>query len=125
MLDWPAALSMSQKQTSGWNFFYTGWITVYASGGAQSLRNLGDPSNVHRPRDNRSDPEFMRYWGEVASGATLDARKAAFARAQQRVYDEVMVIPIGTYPKVQAVRANVENFKPYYMPRISNLWFKG
>ena len=67
----------------------------------------------------------MKYWGEVAGGATLDERKAAFARAQQRAYDEVMVIPFGTFPKVQAVRANVENYKPYFMPRIANVWIRG
>ena len=125
VLDWPAALSKSQKDTTGWNFFFTGWNTVYASGGAQSLRNLGDPANVHKPKDNRSDPEFMQHWTDVARGATLDERKAAFARAQQRVYDEVMAIPLGMFPKVQAVRVNVENFKPYYMPRIANVWIKG
>jgi len=125
VLDWPAALAKSQKEDTGWNFFYTGWITVYASGGAQSLRNLGDPSNVHKPKDNKSDAVFMREWDLVGRAPTLDERKAAFARAQQRVYDEVMVIPLGTYPKVQAVRANVENFRPYYMPRLANVWIKG
>ena len=125
VLDWPAALAKSQKETTGWNFFYTFWSSVYAQGGAQSLRNLGDPSNVHKPKDNRSDAQFMRHWQDVSGGTTLDERKAAFARAQQRVYDEVMAIPLGTFPKMAATRANVENYKPYFMPRIANVWIRG
>ena len=125
ILDWPAALDKSMKETVGWNFFYTGWITVTASGGAQSLRFLGDPTNVHKPKDNKSDPLFMQHWADVSKGKTLEERKAAFAKAQQRVYEEVMAIPFGIMPKVQATRANVENYKPYFMPRIANVWIRG
>jgi peptide/nickel transport system substrate-binding protein len=121
VLDWPAALQKSQSNATDWNFFYTGWITVTALGGAQSLRNLANPSNVHRPPDGQSDAEFMQHWGEISRGVTLEARRDAFARAQKRVMDQVMAIPFGVMPKVQAVRSNVENFRSYFMPRISNV----
>ena len=65
------------------------------------------------------------HMGKDRMTASLDERKAAFAAAQRIAYDDVMVIPMGTLPKGQAVRANVENFKPYYIPRMSNVWIKG
>ena len=122
VLDWPTALQKSVKDNEGWNFFYTGWITVTALGGAQSLRNLADPSNVHKPQGNKSDPEFMAAFRKIESGSTLDERRAAFATAQARAFDQVMAVPFGVMPKVQAMRTNVEGFKPYYSPRFYNVW---
>ncbi|MBL8701111.1 MAG: ABC transporter substrate-binding protein [Alphaproteobacteria bacterium] len=124
VLDWPAALDKSMKDNTGWNWFFTGWITVTASGGQQSLRFLVEPTNVHKPKDNKTNPEFKKAFDEAAIGATLAERKAAFERGQRIAYDDVMVIPMGTMPKVQGLRANVENFKPYYIPRMSNVWLK-
>ncbi|MBM3525851.1 MAG: ABC transporter substrate-binding protein, partial [Alphaproteobacteria bacterium] len=62
VLDWPAALDKSVKDTTGWNFFFSGWTSVVAQGGLQSLRFLANPFNVHKPKDNQSDPEFMAAW---------------------------------------------------------------
>jgi peptide/nickel transport system substrate-binding protein len=120
-LDWPAALTMSQKSDQGWNFFYTGWTTVTAQGGLQSLRFLADPNNVHKPKDNKSDPVFMQHFLEGVRGQTLDSRKASFAKAQERVYDQVMAIPFGILPKVTGVRANIDGFKPFFIGRAWNV----
>jgi peptide/nickel transport system substrate-binding protein len=35
------------------------------------------------------------------------------------------VIPFGSLTKVQAVRSNVQNFRPYRIPRMSNVYFSG
>jgi len=121
VLDWPAALNMSQKQDQGWNYFYTGWTTVTAQGGIQSLRFLADPINVHRPKDNKSDPVFMGFYQEGVRGKTLEDRKAAFAKAQQRAFDEAMALPFGILPKVAAVRANVDGYMPFYIGRAWNI----
>ncbi|WP_244622884.1 ABC transporter substrate-binding protein [Microvirga brassicacearum] len=124
VLDWPTALSISMNETKGWNFFFTGWITVTAQGGAQSLRNLADPSNVHKPKDNKSDPIFMEAFQRIANGETLEERKKAFADAQARALDQVMAFPFGSVPKIQATRANVEGYKPFFNTRVSNVWIK-
>jgi peptide/nickel transport system substrate-binding protein len=125
VLDWPAALQKSIRETEGWNFFFTGWITVVAQGGAQSLRQLADPANVHKPKDNKSDPVFMEQFKIVSDGATLEERKAAFARAQERALEQVMVIPFGVMPKVQATRVVVNNYQPFFNTRVSNVWLGG
>ena len=66
----------------------------------------------------------MKFFNEITNGKTLDERKAAFARAQARMLDEVLALPFGTLTKVQAVRTNVENFRPFRIPRMSNVWLK-
>lgn len=123
VLDWPAALQKSIKETEGWNFFYTGWITVIALGGPQTMRQMAAPSFVWKPKE--PDAEFQAAFQVLSSGKTLDERKAAFAKAQARALDQVMAIPFGAMPKTQAVRANVEGFKSYYIPRMSGVWIKG
>ncbi len=123
VLDWPAALQKSIKETEGWNFFYTGWITVIALGGPQTMRQMAAPSFVWKPKE--PDAEFQAAFQVLSSGKTLDERKAAFAKAQARALDQVMAIPFGAMPKTQAVRANVEGFKAYYIPRMSGVWIKG
>lgn len=123
VLDWPAALQKSIREKEGWNFFYTGWITVVALGGPQTMRQMAPPASVNL--DNDGDPQFMAAFKQISEGRTLDERKAAFAKAQERALEQVMAIPFGAMPKTQAVRANVENFRPYYVPRMSNVWLKG
>jgi peptide/nickel transport system substrate-binding protein len=122
--DWPAALAKSQKETQGWNYFYTGWTTVTAQGGLPSLRNLTDPNNVHKPKDNKSDALVMEYWTAGLRSKTLDERKQWFAKTQQRIYDEAMVLPFGVLPTTLAVRSNVEGFQAFYVPRAWNVSIK-
>ena len=124
VLDWPTALQKSMKGTPDWNFFFTGWITYVAVGGVQTLRPMAEPNPVYTPPDGKTDPDFMKAFEEVANGATLEARQAAFARAQKIALDDVMVIPMGVMPKVQAVRANVQHYVPFYNPRMYNVWVK-
>jgi peptide/nickel transport system substrate-binding protein len=124
VLDWPTALQKSMKGTPDWNFFFTGWITYVAVGGVQTLRPMAEPNPVYTPPDNKTDPEFMKAFDEVANGPTLEARQAAFVRAQKIALEDVMVIPMGVMPKVQAVRANVEHYVPFYNPRMYNVWLK-
>jgi peptide/nickel transport system substrate-binding protein len=124
VLDWPTSLQKAMKATPDWNFFFTGWITYVAVGGVQTLRPMAEPNPIYFPPDNKTDPEFMKAFEEVANGATLEERQAAFVRAQKIALEDVMVIPMGVIPKVQAVRSNVEHYVPFYNPRMYNVWLK-
>ncbi len=42
---------------------------------------------------------------------------------QKYVLDQVYALPFGSLTKVQAVRANVEGFVPFRIPRVYNVWF--
>ena len=111
-----------QNSAEGWNFFFTGYGTNSSLGGIAAIRFHADPSAFHKPKDNSA---FMKLFNEIANGKTLDVRKAAFAKAQQNMLEDVVAIPFGTLTKVQAVRSNVENFRPFRIPRVSNVWIKG
>ncbi len=124
VLDWPTALATSEKETEGWNFFYTYWATVTAQGGPNSLRNLADPANVFKPKDNKGPEDFNAAFQDVQSGATIEERSAAFAKAQEIVFEDVMAIPFGIMQSAQGIRTDVENYEPFYNIRVSNVWLK-
>jgi peptide/nickel transport system substrate-binding protein len=50
-------------------------------------------------------------------------RQAAFVRMQKLILEKVYAIPFGSLTKVQGVRANVQGYKPFRIPRVSNVWF--
>jgi peptide/nickel transport system substrate-binding protein len=63
----------------------------------------------------------MAAFNDITRGNTLEERRAAFARAQARAFDQVLAIPFGVMPKVQAVRSNIDGFEPYFAVRVSNV----
>jgi peptide/nickel transport system substrate-binding protein len=122
--DWPAALDKSVKETAGWNYFYTGWTTVVGQTGLPSLRNLTNPNNVHKPKNNQSDTQLMEFWNAGLNSKSLADRVQYFAKAQQRIFDEALALPFGVMPKVAATRANVEGFQNFFLPRAWNVSIK-
>lgn len=124
VLDWPTALATSEKETSGWNFFYTYWSTTTAQGGPNSLRNLADPASVFKPKDNKGPEDFNAAFKDVQSGATIEDRRAAFGKAQAIAFEDVLAIPFGIMQLAQGIRTNVENYEPFYNTRVSNVWLK-
>jgi peptide/nickel transport system substrate-binding protein len=122
--DWPATVNMQQNTTTGWHWFFTGYGTNTSLGGIAALRFHAPPFNTYKPKAGEEDKEFVAAFNDIANGDTLDKRKAAFARAQARIFDQVMALPFGSLTKVQATRANVEGFKPYRIPRFSNVSLK-
>lgn len=122
VLDWPTALAKSMKGTPDWNFFFTGWITYVAQGGMQTLRPMAEPNPVYTPPENKTDPAFMEQFNIVSNGPTLAGRQAAFAKAQEIAFRDVMVIPMGVMPKVQGIRTSVKHYVPFYDPRMYNVW---
>jgi peptide/nickel transport system substrate-binding protein len=87
------------------------------------MRQMAPPASVQRWK-GEPDPEFMAAVKQLAEAPTIEERRAGFAKAQERALDLVMAIPFGVMPKTQAVRANVQNFKSYYVLRLSNVWLR-
>jgi len=122
--DWPTALATSEKETTGWNFFFTHWTGSAAQGGATTLRNLAAPANIYKPQDPAGDPAYNAAFQQVQNGATVEERAAAFAEAQKVTFENVLAIPFGVMSNVQGIRSNVEGFKPFYNTRVSNVWLQ-
>ncbi len=126
VLDWPAATQMFEKTNTGWNFFFDAYGNNPVIGPISSVRKYAPPTNIYKPKTpDDVDKVFNAAFDDMVNGATPEIRKAAFARAQARLLEQVLIVPFGSLTKVQAVRSNVENFRPYRIPRISNVYFSG
>lgn len=120
--DWPTALQRSLKGGSDWNFFFSAMMTYLAQGGTSTLRTMAEPSPLFWPAGKKVDPAFMAAFHDVAYADTVEARRDGFARAQQIAIESVMVLPFGIMPKVQGIRSNVQHYKPFWNPRLYNVW---
>ncbi len=123
VVDWPTSVQMALKPDTGWNFFFTGWGTQPALGGLSTMSFLAPPNAVYQPKDHHDDPDMVAAWKDMNTLPDADARQAAFARMQELTLERVYAVPFGSLTKVQATRANVEGFKPFRIPRMSNVWF--
>ena len=105
--------------------------------GAFMAKNRALLDEVQRLRDKARRSDMLaddhalasffesRIPDDVHSGATFEARKATFAKFQDRVYDQVLFLKFGDLTRKQAARANVQGFVPYRIPRMWNVWFEG
>ncbi len=123
VVDWPTSIAMRQKPDSGWNFFFTGWGTEPSLGPIPTMQVLVPPNPVYVPKPDQVDQELVADFRDMSMLPTPEGRQAAFAKMQQRTLEQVYVVPFGSLTKVQAVRANVEGYKPFRIPRMSNVWF--
>jgi peptide/nickel transport system substrate-binding protein len=123
VVDWPTSVNMALKPDTGWNFFYTGWGTQPALGALDTVQLMVNPNAGYMPKDGKDDPDLLAAWNDMNNLADPAARQAAYVRAQQVALDRVMEVPFGSLTKVQATRANVQGFKPFRIPRMSNVWF--
>jgi len=125
VVDWPTSVQMSQRLNSNeWHFYHSGWGTQPALGALATMQFLVSPNAAYRPRDNNDDPDVMAAWNDMNTLPTEQERNAAFARMQRLVLERVYAIPFGALTKVQAVRANVQGFVPFRIPRFSNVWIQ-
>jgi len=126
VLDWPAAFQMFDKTSTGWHYFMDAFGNNPVIGPISSVRKFSSPILAYKPPTPAEvDKVFDAAFDEMINGATPELRRAAFARAQQRLLEQVYVVPFGSLTKVQAVRSNVQNFRPYRIPRMSNVHFSG
>jgi peptide/nickel transport system substrate-binding protein len=120
-VDLPTGAARQRKADGGWHLSFTGLGTGPAVGPFGALVLLvGQNSLNYAP-----DPVFDALYDEMLTGPTLDARRATFAKAQERLYEQVKMLKMGDLTKVQAARANVKGFIPYRIPRLWNVWLDG
>ncbi len=100
VIDWPTSVQISQKQDTGWNFFFTGWGTQPALGALATMQFFAQPIPVYRPPAGHPDPEVLELWNAMNTSPTAAERQEAFANMQKYVLDQVYAIPFGSLTKV-------------------------
>jgi peptide/nickel transport system substrate-binding protein len=125
VVDWPTSVNRQLNEKTGWNFFYTGYGTQPALGALATMKFFVPPQNVYYPKDGVSDPDLLAGYDDMQNQLDPAARQAAFARMQKIILERVYAVPFGSLTKVQATRSNVKGFKPFRIPRFSNVWIEG
>lgn len=116
VFDWATAIARRQDPAS-WNVWFTGQGTGPAVGPFTAVLELVSPSNIQVV----PDPTLDAIYAELVGLPTEAQRKAAFARFQERVYEQVHFLKFGDLTKVQAARRSVQGFVPYRIPRFWNV----
>ncbi|MWP39260.1 ABC transporter substrate-binding protein [Rhodobacter sphaeroides] len=117
-VDWPTALQI-RLQDTGWSAWtLTMGIEPYL-GPEALISTFTGPATHFR----KADPELDALYAELVDTADLTARKAVFARIQQRLDTFAPVIKLGETGLMQASSAKVEGFRPFRFPRVYNVWF--
>lgn len=119
-VDLPTGAARQRKPDGGWHLSFTGLGTGPSVGPFGATVLLVGPKTLSQVQD----PVFDKLYEEMQTGATLDARKATFAKLQERIYSEVKMLKMGDLTKVQAARSNVKGFIPYRIPRLWNVWLE-
>ena len=119
-VDLPQMGARQPKGDGGWHLSFNGLGTGPAVGPLAAIVFMNGPTKLtHAP-----DPVFDALYDEMLKGETLEARKATFAKAQARIYDQVMMVKFGDLTKVMGARSNLKGFTPYRIPRLWNVWFE-
>jgi peptide/nickel transport system substrate-binding protein len=122
VVDWPTSISMFLRGDTGWNYFHTGWGTQPALGALSTMAFFAPPNATYRPAAGKDDPDVVKLWNDMNNLPDAAARQEAFVKLQALVLDRAYAVPFGSLTKVQAVRANVQGFVPFRIPRFSNVW---
>jgi peptide/nickel transport system substrate-binding protein len=125
VMDWPSSVQTYLNTDQGWNFFFTGYGTQPALGGLATMGFFAPPVAVYKPKPGQDDPDVVALWKAMNALPTEAERNAAFAKMQKLILERVYAVPFGSLTKVQAVRANVQGYKSFRIPRVSNVWFAG
>jgi peptide/nickel transport system substrate-binding protein len=125
VVDWPTSVNTELNTSEGWNYFFTGWGTQPALGGLATMSFFAPPLAAYKPKPGQDDPDVVAAWKQMNSLSTQGERNTAFATMQKLVLERAYALPFGALTKVQAVRANVQGYKSFRIPRVSNVWFAG
>jgi len=126
VVDWPTSVQM-QGQASpspGWNFFFTGYGTQPALGALATMNFFMGTNPNYKPKPGQEDPVLKAEWENMNQKTDPKERQAAFAKMQYRILEQALVFPFGSLTKVQGVRSNVVGYKPFRIPRFSNVSFQ-
>jgi peptide/nickel transport system substrate-binding protein len=109
--DWPSGIQ-KQREKSAWNLFQTGWSTRMDP--TMQLQTFDGSGNSQASHWYKS-PQMDKLMEAINKGAPLKVRQAAWNKVQQLFWQELPFIRIGDYHELEAVRANVKGYRPFYV----------
>lgn len=126
VVDWPTAVqtAAAPSPSPGWNFFFTGYGTQPALGALATMNFFMGSNPNYKPKPGQEDPVLKAEWENMNQKVDPKERQAAFVAMQRRIFEQAYVFPFGSLTKVQGVRANVVGYKPFRIPRFSNVSFQ-
>ncbi len=119
-VDLPTGAARQRKPDGGWHLSFTGLGSGPAVGPFGAMVLMTGPNTL----TGKPDAAFDGLYQEMLGGATLNDRKATFAKMQEALYEDVKMLKMGDLTKVMAARSNVKGFIPYRIPRLWNVWLE-
>ena len=123
VVDWPTSIQRSLKPDGGWNMFFSAWGTQPALGGLATMTFFAPPNAVYAPASGKDDPDVVAAFRGMTDEPTEQGRQEAFVKMQKLIFDRAYAYPFGSLTKVQATLARVKGFRPFRIPRMSNVYF--
>ena len=116
VFDWATAMAR-RRDANAWNLWFTGQGTGPSVGPFAALKDVVSPQK----NQITADPVIDELYGQLITDTTFEARKATFAKFQERVYDNVLFLKFGDLTRKQASLSTVKGFVPYRIPRLWNV----
>jgi len=114
--DWPSQIEKA-KTLKGWHINQTGWSPRFDPSQLASSLRSGQIGAY-----NYKNPEMDKLLDAVNLGAPTEERQEVWNKIQQLIWDDVAVIRVGDYFELEATRANVKGYTPFYVtPRFWNV----
>jgi peptide/nickel transport system substrate-binding protein len=123
VVDWPTSTQMGTLGGSDFNYFFTGVGSEIALGSLGIIQDVLAPNNMFHPKDGKDDPGLIAAYADMTQKFSPAERQAGWVRAQKIILEQAYALPFGALTKMQGVRANVQGFTPFRIPRPSNVWF--
>lgn len=119
--DWPTVLTYRETGEI-WNMIPSGtgiepYLGVY--GGFERI--FSGPNNLYNSKDTSGQDAA---WAKLMSATEASQRAEAAKLIGEQLWKDLGYVKLADYGLYQATTAKVENYKPYRMPRMWDVWFK-
>ncbi len=118
VVDWPTAFQL-RTRPEGWHM----WTLQMGIEPYEGPYNVVSFFAGNNPAQHARDEGIEAANTKLNTSLQLADRQAAVRDFQARMYDNVVAIKCGDTGRIQATRANVENYRPYRIPRMWDCWF--
>ncbi|MBC7092534.1 ABC transporter substrate-binding protein [Candidatus Bipolaricaulota bacterium] len=118
--DWPSQIGKALT-LKGWNINQTGW-----SPNEDPVRTKGSLLCGAPYAYGYCNPKMDQLLDQISRPASFEERKEIWEQIQLLYYDDVPVIFFGYIFGLDATRAEVQDYRPWYVvPRFWNVWKRG